>query len=71
MLSALYTSATWVDELAVDPLESAGSATATLMCIVEEAPKDKEEKVRIALVAVMPSTGEAIWDGKAPRAPEV
>ncbi|KAK4699369.1 DNA mismatch repair protein MSH3, partial [Phenoliferia sp. Uapishka_3] len=54
-LSHLYTSATYIDELHVDPLESARSTTATLMCLVEEVPKDGE-KVKIGMLAVVPST---------------
>ncbi|GAA5986743.1 hypothetical protein JCM11641_007759 [Rhodosporidiobolus odoratus] len=63
-LSALYTSATFVDELGVDPLSSAGSgATATLMCIVEDKQGSMvDAKVRIGLIAVMPSTGEVVYD---------
>ena len=62
-LSHLYTSATFIDELSVDPLETAGSATATLMCLVEDVPKTGD-KVRIAMLAVLPSTGEVIYDGR-------
>lgn len=63
-LSALYTSATFVDELGVDPLAASG-ATATLMCIVEDKPAGKQvdAKVKIGLVAVMPSTGLVVYDG--------
>ncbi|GAA5863812.1 hypothetical protein JCM1840_005775 [Sporobolomyces johnsonii] len=63
-LSALYTSATYVDELGVDPLGAAGTSTATLMCLVEDKPKGKagDAKVRLGMVAVMPSTGEVVYD---------
>jgi DNA mismatch repair protein MSH3 len=63
-LTALYTSATFVDELGVDPLGQSG-ATATLMCIVEDKPKGGmvDAKVKIGLVAVVPSTGLVIYDG--------
>ncbi|GAA5822849.1 hypothetical protein JCM11251_004399 [Rhodosporidiobolus azoricus] len=63
-LSALYTSATYVDELGVDPLGSSSGATATLMCIVEDKPKGGmlDAKVRVGVVAVMPSTGEVVYD---------
>ncbi|BGP13767.1 hypothetical protein JCM10213_006401 [Rhodosporidiobolus nylandii] len=65
-LSALYTSATYVDELGVDPLGTSGGGaggTAALMCIVEEKlGKQPDAKVRIGLVAVMPSTGEVVYD---------
>lgn len=83
-LTHLYTNATYVDELSVDPLEH-GGVTATLLCVVEEVSghgkaklKAKEEgevqvgeggqgagvsgKVQVGLVAVMPSTGEVIYD---------
>ncbi|GAA5894851.1 hypothetical protein JCM6882_006693 [Rhodosporidiobolus microsporus] len=62
-LTALYTSATYVDELGVDPLGSSSGATATLMCIVEDKPKGGmvDAKVRIGVVAVMPSTGEIVY----------
>jgi hypothetical protein len=62
-LSHLYTSATYIDELSVDPLESAGSAPATLMCLVEDTAKEKGGKVRIGMLAVVPSTGEVVYDG--------
>ena len=61
-LTGLYTSATYIDELSVDPLENAGSASATLLCLVEDPKGTTGEKVSIALVAVMPSTGEVIYD---------
>ncbi|GAA5919780.1 hypothetical protein JCM1841_005854 [Sporobolomyces salmonicolor] len=63
-LSALYTSATYVDELGVDPLGAAGTSTATLMCLVEDQPKGKagNAKVRLGMIAVMPSTGEVVYD---------
>ncbi|GAA6029240.1 hypothetical protein JCM8097_003582 [Rhodosporidiobolus ruineniae] len=71
-LTALYTSATFVDELGVDPLAgsssslsgggSGGGGTASLMCIVEDKASKLAEKVRIGLVAVSPSTGEVIYD---------
>lgn len=61
-LAALYTSATYIDELTVDPLESVGSRAPTLMCLVEE-DKRKDSKVKIGMVAVVPSTGEVIYDG--------
>ncbi|KAL8292983.1 hypothetical protein RQP46_000677 [Phenoliferia psychrophenolica] len=60
-LSHLYTSATYIDELHVDPLETAGSAAATLMCLVEDVPKSGD-KVKIGMLAVLPSTGEVIYD---------
>ncbi|KAI5479614.1 DNA mismatch repair protein MSH3 [Pseudohyphozyma bogoriensis] len=60
-VSAIYTSATFIDELSVDPLENAGSATATLMCLVET-EDTKKGVVRIGMVAVMPSTGEIVYD---------
>lgn len=87
-MTHLYTNATYVDELSVDPLEH-GGVTATLLCVVEDdlgrtaykgkgkAKKDEEEadddeqggkamggngKVQIGLVAVLPSTGEVIYD---------
>lgn len=49
-LTALYTSATFIDELSTDPLETAGTATATLLCIVEEDKVRNDGKVRIGLV---------------------
>lgn len=62
-LSALYTSATYVDEIGVDPLTTSG-ATATLMAIVEDKPsKFADAKVKIGLVAVVPSTGQVVYDG--------
>ncbi|GAA6006379.1 mismatch repair protein MSH3 [Rhodotorula paludigena] len=61
-LSALYTSATYVDEIGVDPLTTSG-ATATLMAIVEDKPsKFADAKVKIGLVAVVPSTGQVVYD---------
>ncbi|GAA5910183.1 mismatch repair protein MSH3 [Sporobolomyces salmoneus] len=67
-LTNLYTSATFVDELGVgdDSATGAGggSRTATLMCLVEEkvGTGKGNERVRIGLVAAMPSTGEIVWD---------
>lgn len=61
-LTGLFTSATFIDELSVDPLENAGSATSTLLCLVEEPKGTTGDKVMIALVAVMPSTGEVVYD---------
>lgn len=49
-MTALYTSATFIDELSTDPLETAGTATATLLCIVEEEKIRNDGKVRIGLV---------------------
>ncbi|KPV75658.1 uncharacterized protein RHOBADRAFT_52699 [Rhodotorula graminis WP1] len=66
-LSALYTSATYVDELGADSLSIQGDGeTATLMCIVEDAPKGGKQgadaKIRIGIVAVVPSTGTVVYD---------
>lgn len=62
-LSALYTSATYVDELGVDPLTTTGS-TATIMCLVEDKlGKAPDAKVKIGMVAVVPSTGQVVYDG--------
>lgn len=63
-LAALYTSATFIDELAVEPGESVASRAPTLMCLVED-DKGRESKVKIGMVAVVPSTGEVIYDGQA------
>ncbi|BGP29936.1 hypothetical protein JCM10296v2_001688 [Rhodotorula toruloides] len=61
-LSALYTSATYVDELGVDPLTTTGS-TATIMCVVEDKlGKAPDAKVKIGMVAVVPSTGQVVYD---------
>ncbi|GAA6050091.1 hypothetical protein JCM3770_001365 [Rhodotorula araucariae] len=67
-LSALYTSATFVDEVGADPLPGEGGETATLMCVVEDAPvagrrsKGADARVRIGIVAVVPSTGTVVYD---------
>ncbi|BGP37749.1 Mismatch repair protein msh3 [Rhodotorula kratochvilovae] len=74
-LSALYTSATYVDALGGaggDALPGAGQGgeTATLMCVVEDAPaagtkgggKGADARVRIGVVAVVPSTGTVVYD---------
>jgi DNA mismatch repair protein MSH3 len=61
-LTSLYTSATFVDELGVDNSSlGGGNNSATLMCLVEESIG--KEKVRLGLIAVVPSTGEVVWDG--------
>uniref|UniRef100_A0A0K3CG19 DNA mismatch repair protein MSH3 n=1 Tax=Rhodotorula toruloides TaxID=5286 RepID=A0A0K3CG19_RHOTO len=61
-LSALYTSATYVDELGVDPLSTTGS-TATIMCIIEDKlGKAPDAKVKIGMVAVVPATGQVVYD---------
>ncbi|BGP22690.1 DNA mismatch repair protein MSH3 [Rhodotorula toruloides] len=61
-LSGLYTSATYVDELGVDPLATTGS-TATIMCVVEDKlGKAPDAQVRIGMVAVVPSTGQVVYD---------
>ncbi|TKA56264.1 hypothetical protein B0A53_01556 [Rhodotorula sp. CCFEE 5036] len=61
-VSALYTSATYVDELDSEPLAVPGS-TATLVCIVEDAMgPSADAKVRIGLLSVAPSTGAVVYD---------
>ena len=62
-LQGVFTSATYIDELGVDSLESVGSRAPTVLCLVEEA-NGKDQKVTIGLVAVVPSTGEVIYDGE-------
>lgn len=69
-LAALYTSATYIDELQVDPLESVGSRAPTLMCLVED-EKGRDSKVKIGMVAVVPSTGEVIYDGTLGSPPRI
>ncbi|GAA5848304.1 hypothetical protein JCM8547_004473 [Rhodosporidiobolus lusitaniae] len=66
-LTALYTSATYVDELGVDGGGGGGAGgsglTATLMCLVEDKlGKQPDAKVRIGMVAVVPSTGAVVYD---------
>ncbi|GAA6022808.1 hypothetical protein JCM11491_006414 [Sporobolomyces phaffii] len=68
-LTNLYTSATFIDELgSTDSLgASSSSSTSTLLCLVEEpiggaSSSTGVGKVRLGLVAVMPSTGEVVWD---------
>ncbi|GAA5830215.1 hypothetical protein JCM3766R1_002826 [Sporobolomyces carnicolor] len=67
-LTNLYTLATFVDELGAqeggDSTSSSGPTTAALMCLVEDpiGGAGGYEKVRIGIVAVMPSTGEIVWD---------
>lgn len=70
-LTHLFTTATYIDELGVDPLQGGGVA-ATLLCVVEEPVGKGKGKVtdgeggkgssRIAVVAVLPSTGEIVYD---------
>ncbi|GAA5970599.1 hypothetical protein JCM8115_000833 [Rhodotorula mucilaginosa] len=61
-VSALYTSATYVDELDSELLAVPGS-TATLVCIVEDAMgPSADAKVRIGLLSVAPSTGAVVYD---------
>ncbi|GAA5978239.1 hypothetical protein JCM10908_004283 [Rhodotorula pacifica] len=61
-LTALYTSATYVDELDSEPLAVPGS-TATLMCVVEEVMgQSADAKVKVGLVSVAPSTGAVVYD---------
>lgn len=47
----------------MDPLATFGSRAPTIMCIVEEAAK-KDQAVKLGMVAVVPSTGEVIYDGE-------
>ncbi|GAA6063830.1 hypothetical protein JCM10212_003992, partial [Sporobolomyces blumeae] len=63
-LSNLYTSATYVDELGVDSLGAPSGSTATLLCVVEDkgGQATRGERCRIGIVAVMPSTGEVVYD---------
>lgn len=72
-MTSLYTSATFVDELGVDSLGAPSSSTATLICLVEGegAKGGKGDKVRIGLIAAMPSTGEIVWDGTFSRVREL
>lgn len=47
----------------MDPLTTTGS-TATIMCIVEDKlGKAPDAKVKIGMVAVVPSTGQVVYDG--------
>lgn len=62
-LRGVFTSATFIDELSIDPMENMGGRAPTVMCLVE-APSGKDQKVTIGLVAVVPSTGEVIYDGE-------
>lgn len=73
-LTSLTTSATFLDELNLDgdTLAGGSSGSATLLCLVEEVRggKKKGEEgegdvgkvVRIGMIAVMPSTGEVVYD---------
>ncbi|SGY73537.1 BQ5605_C005g03301 [Microbotryum silenes-dioicae] len=60
-LGDLYTSATYIDPLSVEPLDASSGNAATIVCLVEEA-RGRDEKVAIGMVAVKPSTGEVIYD---------
>ncbi|SCZ97612.1 BZ3500_MvSof-1268-A1-R1_Chr4-3g07297 [Microbotryum saponariae] len=60
-LDGLYTSATYIDPLSVEPLDASSGNAATIVCLVEEA-RGRDEKVAIGMVAVKPSTGEVIYD---------
>ncbi|KDE04280.1 hypothetical protein MVLG_05308 [Microbotryum lychnidis-dioicae p1A1 Lamole] len=60
-LDDLYTSATYIDPLSVEPLDASSGNAATIVCLVEEA-RGRDEKVAIGMVAVKPSTGEVIYD---------
>lgn len=61
-LQGVYTSATFIDELNIDPAENLGHRAPTVLCLVEEA-SGKDQKVTIGIIAVTPSTGEVIYDG--------
>ncbi|SCV69165.1 BQ2448_2185 [Microbotryum intermedium] len=60
-LDGLYTSATYIDPLSVEPLDASSGNAATIVCLVEEA-RGKDERVAIGMVAVKPSTGEVVYD---------
>lgn len=64
-LTSVFTSSTFIDELDVDDSVTGGSNPSTLVCIVEQVGKGgKEEKTKLGLIGVMPSTGEIVYDGK-------
>ncbi|KAK4058784.1 Mismatch repair protein msh3 [Microbotryomycetes sp. JL221] len=60
-VDALYTPATYIDEIGFESSEGSMSSTPTLMCVVEGQPS-KDGRMPIGLVAVVPSTGEVIYD---------
>ncbi|KAL7423908.1 Mismatch repair protein msh3 [Cryptotrichosporon argae] len=69
-LTHLYTAATYVDEpssssstMADEPLRPGSSLppTGALLAILETT-KTNDERVRIAIVSVVPGTGEVVWD---------
>lgn len=62
-LTSVFTSSTFIDELDVDDSVTGGSNPSTLVCIVEQVGKGgKEEKTKLGLIGVMPSTGEIVYD---------
>jgi DNA mismatch repair protein MSH3 len=67
-VTALYTATTFVDPLgSADEDVSDRHAGPALVCLVEHqeetgSSQRKEESVKIAWVAVSPSTGDVVWD---------
>ncbi|KAM0792374.1 hypothetical protein ACM66B_005054 [Microbotryomycetes sp. NB124-2] len=60
-VDALYTPATYIDEVGIEPPGGPSSSTPTVMCVVE-GQLGRDGRMPLGLIAVVPSTGEVIHD---------